>query len=163
MSLSSSARLHGGFSTLDNLTKQQRNRTMRAVRSTDTSPELLVRRLIFSLGYRYRLHGRKLPGCPDILFPAQRKVIFVHGCFWHGHACASGKNRPKTNVSYWEQKLARTRARDEQNRVRLAALKWRILILWECELRKTSRLRRRITRFLQSTHLKGPSLSIGPE
>src|SRR5881397_1425241 len=99
---------------MDNLTLEQRVRTMRAVRDRDTTPELVVRRLISALGHRYRLHSRLLPGCPDLVFHSQKKVIFVHGCFWHGHRCRSGLNQPKSNTEYWVQKLLRNKLRDSK-------------------------------------------------
>jgi DNA mismatch endonuclease (patch repair protein) len=121
---------------------------MRAVRGAHTTPELLVRRLVHSLGYRYRLHSRNLPGCPDMLFPSLKKVIFVHGCFWHGHSCRAGLNRPRSNTTYWEAKLNRNMLRDRRNRARLRTLGWSVLVLWECELKRTERLTRKVTAFL---------------
>jgi len=132
---------------------------MSAVRSKNTNPELLVRRLIFSLGYRFRLHARELPGSPDIIFPAQRKAIFVHGCFWHGHDCPTGKNRPKSNVAYWKDKLARTRVRDKRNQAQMDELDWRVLILWECEIKETLKLGHRLNDFLKIRTVYGPGLS----
>jgi DNA mismatch endonuclease (patch repair protein) len=133
---------------LDNLTRLERSKTMRAVRSVHTSPELLVRRIVFSLGYRYRLHDRRLPGCPDLLFPSRKKAIFVHGCFWHRHSCPAGRKRPKTNIPYWSSKLAGNKRRDLRNLVRMQALGWRTLVLWECELKEPLAVGRRIVRFL---------------
>src|SRR5579863_907292 len=101
---------------MDNLTPAQRTATMARVRSRDTKPELLARRFIHSLGYRYRLYRSDLPGKPDLVFPKQRKAIFVHGCFWHGHCCRAGKNRPLSNLSYWSRKLLRNRQRDVASR-----------------------------------------------
>ena len=145
---------------MDNLTKQQRSQTMKAVRSAHTAPELIVRRLVFSLGYRYKLHARKLPGCPDMIFPSQKKAIFVHGCFWHRHSCPAGSKAPRTNASYWADKLSRNRTRDERNAAVLRSLGWRVLILWECELNEASKIRRRIIRFLKSlSSFDGPPLS----
>ena len=134
---------------MDNLTVEQRIRTMRAVRDRDTSPEMKVRRLVFSLGYRYRLHSRKLPGCPDLIFPSKKRVIFVHGCFWHGHKCASGKKKPKSNVEYWRRKLERNRLRDIANGTRLRDLGWRSLILWECQLHAIDSIQKRVAAFLE--------------
>jgi len=99
----------------DNLTPEQRKRTMTQVHSKDTQPEMRVRRLVHSLGYRYRLHRKELPGNPDLVFPKRRKIIFVHGCFWHGHDCKAGRKRPKANEEYWNAKLARNRDRDATN------------------------------------------------
>src|SRR5687768_16082262 len=123
---------------------------MRAVGATHTTPELIVRRLVFSLGYRYRLHSRELPGCPDLSFSSRRKVIFVHGCFWHGHTCPAGSKRPKSHRTYWENKLTRNKTRDRKNRRRLRALQWSALVLWECELKSADRLKRKISGFLSA-------------
>jgi DNA mismatch endonuclease (patch repair protein) len=133
---------------MDNLTFEQRVRTMRAVRGRDTTPELAVRRLISALGHRYRLHSKRLPGCPDLVFHSQKKVIFVHGCFWHGHACRAGMNLPKSNEAYWTNKLLKNKRRDSANRVELRALGWKALTIWECQLRRIDLVQRRLARFL---------------
>ena len=112
----------------------ERSRVMRAVKSKDTKPELIVRRLLHKQGYRYRLHRTDLPGKPDLTFPIRRKVIFIHGCFWHGHDCKRGAREPKTNVAYWREKIARNRARDAEHQVRLVEFGWRAVTLWECEI-----------------------------
>jgi len=125
-----------------------RSRTMRAVKSRDTGPELLVRRLIFGLGYRYRLHRKDLPGKPDIVFPARRAVIFVHGCFWHGHKCKRGNRLPKTNVNYWKAKIKKNRIRDARHRRTLRSQNWKSLSLWECKLGNQTSLSRNIRNFL---------------
>jgi DNA mismatch endonuclease, patch repair protein len=127
-----------------------RRRTMQAVRSKDTGPELLVRTLLHSQGYRYRLHRTDLPGKPDLSFPARRKLIFVHGCFWHGHSCPRGARVPKANRSYWVTKIATNRARDRKTRRALLVLGWRSHVVWECELRSEETLLRRLRRFLDS-------------
>lgn len=121
---------------------------MRRVRSTNTAPELHVRRLIHGLGYRFRLHRADLPGKPDIVFPVRRKVIFVHGCFWHGHGCKAGRNRPRSNVEYWTPKLRRNQARDAHDIAALAQLGWNILVVWECALKREALLIADIHRFL---------------
>jgi DNA mismatch endonuclease (patch repair protein) len=120
---------------MDPLTPEQRRYTMSRVHGKDTKAELLVRRLLYNLGYRYRLQARDLPGNPDIVFRSKKKVIFIHGCFWHGHDCRSGKKQPKTNEKYWLPKLAKTRARDAQNQERLLESGWDYLTLWECQLK----------------------------
>lgn len=125
-----------------------RRRTMQAVKSKNTSPEMRVRRLLHSRGYRFRLHKKNLPGCPDLVFPSRRKVIFVHGCFWHGHACARGARVPKSNTEYWVTKVARNRVRDASTKKQLEALGWKELVLWECELRNESEFLQRAIRFL---------------
>jgi DNA mismatch endonuclease (patch repair protein) len=124
---------------------------MRSIRSNNTTPELMARRLIHSMGYRYRLHARDLPGKPDIVFAKYKAVIFVHGCFWHLHSkCREGRI-PSSNVSYWSPKLQRNVARDIENQKTLRKTGWRILVLWECELRiqNCDRLEKRISRFLE--------------
>jgi len=125
-----------------------RSRTMQAVKSKNTAPELFVRRLLHARGYRYRLHRSDLPGCPDLVFCRRQKVIFVHGCFWHGHTCARGGRLPKTNADYWKQKIGRNRARDQRNLSALQASGWAVLVIWECELQASETLIDRITRFL---------------
>src|SRR5690349_12205489 len=109
---------------------------MRAIRGRDTTPELIVRRTAHRMGYRFRLHRSDLPGKPDLAFPRRRSVVFVHGCFWHGHDCRKGRSTPKTNEAFWTAKLARNVARDAEQRAQLQSLGWRTLILWECEVRK---------------------------
>ncbi|MGT2515171.1 very short patch repair endonuclease [Sphingomonas panni] len=114
---------------------EQRSRIMRAVQSKDTKPEMLVRRALHRLSYRFRLHRKDLPGSPDIVFPGRRKVIFVHGCFWHGHSCKRGARQPKENADYWRAKIARNVARDREAQAALIGLGWTPLTVWECELR----------------------------
>jgi len=122
---------------------------MQAVKSKDTSIELRVRGILHSEGYRYRLHDKTLPGKPDVVFGARRKVIFVHGCFWHCHECSRGDRRPKSNTEYWSAKLVRNRDRDRTAVQRLEQLGWLVLIVWECELRQDfSEVMNRIRAFL---------------
>lgn len=128
--------------------REARSRTMRAVKSRDTGAEMVVRRLVHSLGYRYRLHRKDLPGAPDLVFPARRAVIFVHGCFWHQHDCPRGDRVPKTRREYWLPKLRRNRERDLNQQERLRKQGWRVLVVWECEIRDEPHMRRRIRRFL---------------
>ncbi|MHB1313019.1 MAG: very short patch repair endonuclease [Gemmatimonadaceae bacterium] len=130
----------------------ERSRIMRSVKSTNTGPELLLRKLLHKQGYRYRLHRADLPGKPDLTFPSRRAVIFVHGCFWHGHNCPRGDRVPKTNRDYWVAKIARNRARDQDRVVRLRGLRWRVLTVWECELRKTATGLRKVARFLDRSN-----------
>lgn len=125
-----------------------RSRTMRAVRSKDTRPELIVRRLAHAMGYRFRLHRKDLPGSPDLVFPSRRSAIFVHGCFWHGHDCARGARRPKTNTEYWRQKVARNRTRDARVTMELEALGWRVITLWECGMMDPAAISAGIANFL---------------
>jgi DNA mismatch endonuclease (patch repair protein) len=123
---------------------------MQAVKSKNTSPELLVRRLLHARGYRYRLHRSDLPGNPDIVFFRQKKVLFIHGCFWHGHDCARGSRIPKTNTEYWTAKVSRNRSRDAKVRKRLQSDRWKVLTLWECELRNEVAILKKLERFLES-------------
>jgi DNA mismatch endonuclease (patch repair protein) len=125
-----------------------RRRTMQAVKSKDTAPELTVRRLAHRMGYRFRLHRKDLPGKPDLVFPGLHRVIFVHGCFWHGHDCERGARVPKANRDYWVQKIARNQARDRAARAALTGLGWRVTVLWECELSNVTRLHRRLRSLL---------------
>lgn len=130
------------------MTNAARSRIMRAVRSKDTKLELKVRRLVYRLGYRYRLHRKDLPGTPDLVFPTRRKVIFVHGCFWHGHNCTRGSRKPKENAGYWQDKICRNRDRDEAQETKLRDSGWNVLIVWECEARDATTLTARIEQFL---------------
>ena len=124
---------------MDTLTRRERSKQMALVRSKDTAPELTVRRIVHRLGYRYRLHVASLPGCPDLVFPSRQKVIFVHGCFWHQHRCRRGRRMPSTRVDYWRKKLNRNKQRDAAHRRRLRREGWRVLTLWECQLKTSQR------------------------
>jgi len=121
---------------------------MRRVKGRDTAPELRVRRLLWSLGARYRLRRADLPGKPDIVMPGRRLAIFVHGCFWHGHDCPRGARVPKANRDYWVGKIARNRARDVAVRGALEAAGWRVETVWECELKDHAALRARARAWL---------------
>lgn len=121
---------------------------MQAVKSKDTKPEMIVRRLAHALGYRYRLHRKDLPGAPDLVFPGKKTVFFVHGCFWHGHDCARGSRQPKTNAEYWRAKITRNAKRDAANLKALEAQGWRALVVWECELKDRGALTDQIKAFL---------------
>jgi DNA mismatch endonuclease (patch repair protein) len=120
---------------------------MRSIRSTDMRPELAVRSLVHKLGYRFRLHRKDLPGKPDLVFVSRRKIIFVHGCFWHAHDCKIAHS-PKSNLQYWGPKLERNRARDEKNIGALRADGWKTMVIWECEIRSEHTLKKRIIGFL---------------
>ena len=135
---------------VDTLSPAQRSERMSRVRSRDTKPELLVRKLVHGLGYRYRLHRKDLPGKPDLVFGPRRKVILVHGCFWHGHDDSNCKlaRAPKSRVEFWGPKLARNRERDREVERRLNESGWEALILWECELRDRAGLEQRMRAFL---------------
>jgi len=128
---------------------------MQAVRSRDTGPEMLVRRLVHRLGYRYRLHRKDLPGKPDIVFWSRRKVIFVHGCFWHSHGCSKGR-LPKSRLGFWRPKLLENSRRDGRNEEALRALGWNVLVIWQCETSDLEALSQRLLRFLGDTRLQSP-------
>ena len=129
-------------------TSEARSAIMRAIRSKDTAPEMVVRRIAHGLGYRYRLHRGSLPGKPDLVFPGRSKVIFVHGCFWHQHQCPRGSRIPKTNQDYWVTKLQKNETRDAKNQEQLRTLGWQVLVLWECQLSDHNALALRIKEFL---------------
>jgi len=124
-----------------------RSENMRRIKSRDTAPEMMVRRLVHGMGYRYRLHRADLPGKPDLVFAARRKVIFVHGCFWHMHGCKLS-HTPGSNTGYWLPKLARNRKRDAEHAASLKSLGWKRLVIWECELRQLEKVRQRVAKFL---------------
>ena len=120
---------------------------MSRIGGKDTAPEILVRRLLHSLGYRFRLHRRDLPGTPDIVFPSRRKIIFVNGCFWHAHGCRIGRP-PKSNIEFWGPKLERNRSKDRRDRRALRALGWRVFTVWQCQTKFHKRLESRLLSFL---------------
>lgn len=132
----------------DNLTVKQRSACVRAVRGQDTIPEMLVRQAAHSLGYRYALHRKNLPGKPDIVFVSRRKIVFVHGCFWHAHKCRHGRISPVSNPNYWRTKRERNKQRDKDHLRSLRAADWKVLVVWECWIRDTERLRKRLVDFL---------------
>lgn len=118
---------------VDKLTKERRRWNMQQVRSRDTKPEILVRKLLYKEGYRFRLHRKDLPGRPDIVLPKYQIVIFVHGCFWHRHKGCSDASTPKSRTDFWIKKFKENVARDKKNQLSLRAKGWRVLIIWECE------------------------------
>lgn len=135
---------------MDRLTPAERSRNMSAIRSKGMKPELAVRRLVHRLGFRFRLHDKKLPGCPDLIFPSRRAAIFVNGCFWHQHnsrRCPIARV-PKSNLQYWKRKLTGNVRRDHLNCQRLRRLGWRVLVVWECSVGDERRLAARIRSFL---------------
>jgi DNA mismatch endonuclease (patch repair protein) len=130
----------------DRLSRDQRSRNMSKVKGWNTSPELAVRSALFRAGFRFRVQARSLAGRPDIILPRYRVVIFVHGCFWHGHACRRGRP-PTSNVAFWSKKLASNIARDRSNRAQLRRLGWKVRLIWTCRLAKaTQRLIRELER-----------------
>ena len=134
---------------MDRVTKEKRSEIMSRIRGKDTSPELTVRKLVYSLGYRYRLHSKNLPGKPDLVFPGRKKVIFVNGCFWHFHKCKNG-HLPKSRPEYWIPKLEANKRRDAENFQKLIMKGWKILVLWQCEIKNISALEETIITFLDS-------------
>ncbi len=132
----------------DVFTPEKRSAVMARVKAGDTGPELKVRQLTHALGYRYRLHRKDLPGKPDLVFAGRRKVIFVHGCFWHGHDCKRGARRPRQNARYWQAKIARNVARDAATLHALSKLGWESLVIWECALKDRETLTDQIIAFL---------------
>jgi DNA mismatch endonuclease, patch repair protein len=121
---------------MDKLTREQRSANMAAIRGKNTKPEMTVRRFLHRRGLRYRLHDKTLPGKPDLVFSGRRVVVFVHGCFWHGCPhCAAGLRKVKSNAEYWKPKLARNRRRDAHSKLLLETDGWKVLTVWECQLR----------------------------
>jgi len=131
---------------------EERSQIMRAVKSKDTAPERIVRKWLHANGYRYRLHADAILGKPDIVFPSRKKLIFVHGCFWHGHKCTRGDRQPKTNTNYWKTKIEKNIARDCLQFQKLNTLGWQVLIVWECETRpmKHNELASKLVSFLEN-------------
>ncbi len=137
---------------MDRIDPERRSANMSAIRSRDTKPEMIVRRLVHFMGYRYRLHRKDLPGKPDLVFAGRRKVIFVHGCFWHQHPDKECKDarRPRSNQAYWQPKLEGNVQRDLTNQQKLRASGWDILVCWECEIKDRNALTARVRQFLDS-------------
>jgi len=123
---------------MDTLTQEQRSRVMAAIKGKDTKPEMIVRKYLFACGYRFRVNHPRLPGRPDIVLRKYRTAIFVNGCFWHGHDCGAYK-LPKTNEEFWSRKIGRNKERDREEQVRLAAMGWHCITVWECELKPSAR------------------------
>lgn len=137
---------------MDRLSPRDRSELMGRIRGKDTVPEMVVRRLVHELGYRFRLHRRDLPGTPDLVFPRHGKIILVHGCFWHRHRCSKGRSLPVTNEDRWQRKFKRNVARDCSVRRDLHRLGWDVLVVWECQtsLSKRDLLKKRLINFLES-------------
>lgn len=124
---------------LDRLTPERRSWLMSRIRAKDTKPELAVRSMLHRMGFRFRLHRRDLPGSPDIVLPGRGTVVFVHGCFWHGHSCKRTK-MPNSREEFWEQKIEGNKKRDRRMRSQLRSLGWKVVVVWECELRRPDAL-----------------------
>jgi len=136
---------------MDVLTKEQRSYCMSRIRKTDTTPEIIVRRIVHGVGYRFRLYRRDLPGCPDIVLPKHKKAIFIHGCWWHRHNCRLGRRRPKSRRQYWIPKLQANKERYKRDRLALQRQGWKVLTIWECQTKKPEKIIDRITDFLEKT------------
>jgi DNA mismatch endonuclease, patch repair protein len=135
---------------VDTLTVAERSARMARIRGKDTKPEMIVRRSVHSLGFRYRLHRKDLPGVPDLVFPSRKKVIFVHGCFWHAHARCNVANMPKSRRTYWTAKFKRNKQRDRANEHLLRRSGWEVFVVWECETKNTAKLARRLSTYLNA-------------
>lgn len=133
---------------VDHVDSSTRSKIMASVHSKDTKPEIKVRKIAHALGYRFRLHRADLPGKPDLVFPSRRKVIFVHGCFWHRHSRCRYATMPKTRTEFWERKFLANTARDRRNWRELRKLGWDVLTVWQCELKKAEKLTERLNDFL---------------
>ncbi len=143
--------------TTDVYPPAKRSAVMARIKGRDTGPERVVRRLLWGLGARYRLNRKDLPGKPDIVMAGRRLVVFVHGCFWHGHDCPRGARVPKANRDYWTGKVARNRARDAEARERLTAAGWRVETIWECELKDRAALAARLKAMIEQTITAPPA------
>lgn len=126
----------------DRLSATQRSWNMSKIKAKNTKPEIFIRKFLFSLGFRYRVNYSGLPGKPDIVFPKRKKVIFIHGCFWHRHNCLSGEKKPRTNKDYWIPKLERNKERDIEIEKKLIGDGWKLIVIWECEIKKTETVHR---------------------
>lgn len=143
---------------MDTRSPEQRSYIMRSVRSRNTGPELIVRKLLHGVGFRFRLHKKGLPGRPDVVLRKHRAVVFVHGCFWHGHGCSKGR-LPKSRLRFWTGKIERNRARDAESVRSLEAAGWRVLTIWQCETKDTDGLLRRFKNFFGQSARSSRSLA----
>jgi DNA mismatch endonuclease, patch repair protein len=141
---------------MDTLTRLERSKRMALIRSKDTKPELLVRKIARSSGYKFRLHVSDLPGKPDLVFPRRRKVIFIHGCFWHRHPSTNCPlaRLPKSKLDFWLPKLSKNRRRDLRNIAQLRRNKWEVCVVWECQLSNLNALKKRLAKFLERNYAK---------
>jgi len=134
----------------DVLTKKQRSYNMSRIRNKDTRPEIIVRSIVHRLGYRYALHRKDLPGKPDMVLTRHRKIIFIHGCFWHMHRCRYGRVKPATNAKFWQTKREGNVARDKRNLRKLRKEGWKVLVIWECQTQHQEKLTKKLANFLAS-------------
>lgn len=139
----------------DIFSPQKRSEIMRAVKGKDTGPEIALRRALHKMGFRYRLNVKTLPGAPDLVFPKYRAIVFVHGCFWHGHHCPRGRRTPKTNAEYWRAKIARNVERDRKTIAALRRHGWFVKISWECDLKNSPGEANKIAGWLMSRRAQG--------
>lgn len=134
----------------------RRSEIMRRITGKDTTPEMVVRRLLFRMGYRFRIHRKDLPGKPDVVLPRFRTVFFIHGCFWHGHGCSPKNRRPKSNIDYWNSKIDRNIKRDSVNIEKLQSLGWKAVVVWECETRNLQTLEASLQKVLPCATITQP-------
>ena len=134
---------------VDVFSEEKRREIMASVKGRDTKPEKIVRSLVHRMGFRFSLHRKDLPGKPDIVLPRYEKVIFVHGCFWHGHANCRKATIPATNTAFWTEKIAKNRIRDMKTKRQLRRQGWQVLVVWECEIARTEKLIRKLHKFLE--------------
>ncbi len=132
----------------DIYSKERRSWVMARIRGRNTEPEMMIRSMVFRMGFRFRLHDKRLPGCPDIVLPRYKCVIFVNGCFWHGHKHCTRASLPSTHRRFWEKKIFSNAENDRKNRMKLARLGWKHCTVWQCELRKLDVVMRRMGKFL---------------
>ena len=145
---------------MDVLTPEQRHYNMSKIHSKDTKPEIIVRKWLWCQGYRYRLHRKDLPGKPDIVLPKYNGIIFIHGCFWHRHNCKYASD-PKTNIEFWDKKLNDNVQRDKKNIKELKNLGWRVLVIWECEIKKwDSKIEKKMRNFLHDNIIQNKAGNI---
>lgn len=138
----------------DTLSKKERSKRMSLIRGVDSGPEIKLRRLVYGMGYRYRLHDKGLPGKPDLVFKSRNAVIFMHGCFWHRHKGCSLARLPKSKLDFWKPKLEENRKRDIRNQRKLRSLGWRVLVVWECELSDMDKVSKKVRKFLNYKEVK---------
>lgn len=136
----------------DHIDTEARSRLMSRVRSKNTRPEMALRRALHAQGYRYRVHRKDLPGSPDIVFPARKRVVFVHGCFWHRHAGCKLSSTPKSNVEFWTRKFEANVARDLRNQRELEQMGWQVFVIWQCQIRDINRAVKKVSAFLGPEH-----------
>ena len=133
----------------DIFSKERRSRIMSRITGSNTRPEIVVRKLLHGMGYRFRLHVKSLPGKPDIVLPRHKKIILVHGCFWHGHVGCKRSKPPSSNIEFWQKKLLGNRERDQKTLATLTALGWKVLVVWACETNNRELLKEKMKGFME--------------